>query len=66
MSRRFSIVLVAVLAVGSAHAGDTLFTFDDGFLASGSGDIGVSLYMGKSGVTSGFRNYSLDAAAEAW
>jgi hypothetical protein len=39
--------LVAVLAVGSAHAGDTLFTFDDGFLASGSGDIGVSLYMSQ-------------------
>jgi hypothetical protein len=38
----------AVLALslfGSAHGAPTLFTFDDGALASGDGDIRVSLYM---------------------
>lgn len=47
MSRRISIVLSLVLAVGSAHAGDTLFTFDDGGLSSGDGDIKISLYMSE-------------------
>jgi len=45
MSKTVAIVLLAVFAVGSAQAGDTLFTFDDGALVEGQFDIAISAYM---------------------
>jgi hypothetical protein len=44
MCRGVITVLLVVSAVGSAYASPVLFTFNDG-LASGEGDIGISLYM---------------------
>jgi len=69
MSWRISIVLVAALAVGTAHAGDTLFTFDDAWLVSGASDIGVSLYMsqqaGSPVVVNGSEVHSGDGFGDA-
>jgi hypothetical protein len=46
MPVRVLILLFAALAVaGPVHATPTLFTFDDGGLSSGDGDLAVSAYM---------------------
>ena len=45
MGRGVRAAILVLFLCGFTHAAPVLFTFDDGSLAGGDGDIKVSLYM---------------------